>query len=110
MLAKLPTAAPVCTLNVQAEGAVPDTVQFTVRYVYALFSNNAWFAWLATGGKIAVPGDAGPPAPAANCDCNVSTAGELSEHDGVELDDNAHTVLLIVTTVSAPVAPPLTPQ
>jgi len=110
MLASVPGVVPNCTLNVQAEGAVPDTVQYTVRYVITEFSNNAVLAAFVTGGKIAVPGDAGPPAPAANCDCSVSTAGEFSEHDGVEDDDSVHTDALSTTRVSAPVAPPLMPQ
>ena len=75
-----------------------------------MFSNNAMFAELAEGGKIAVPGVAGPPAPAANCDCSVSTADDVSAHDGVDEDDNEQTVPLITTNVSAAVAPPLIPQ
>lgn len=102
--------APVWKFNVQADGAVPDTTQYTDLKVCAEFSNKAVLTAFVTGGKIAVPGVAGPPAPAANCDCSVSTAGEVSAHEGVEDDDNAHTVLLIVTTVSAPDAPAVTPQ
>ena len=88
---------PVCTLNVQAEGAVPVTVQYTIRERYCAFSKRAWFAWFAKAGVIKVPGVAGPiPEPAEKLVEAVKTAGLVKEQLAVALELKAHTVALMV--------------
>jgi hypothetical protein len=44
------TVAPVWKFAVQADGAVPLTTQYTLRYRCVEFSNKAVFAEFATGG------------------------------------------------------------